>query len=137
MSLILPGYRVKRTKLYPFRCLSSDCRNTGQSAIILYLPSREETCPHCHRKGNLAPLDIIHLIQPSTFRGQVPGSEMAGTLDIKYEFLCEKSHLGYQEPARSPNQPRHYTIIPEAATCLACLLEYGASVTNATIHLPR
>jgi len=136
-GLILPGhYRVKKTKIAPFRCLSSDCRMSGAAAEVLYLSSREEICPRCQRKGNLHPLDIIHLIQPSTFRGQIRGSELAGTLDILYEFLCEKSHFGFMEHPRSPRQPRHYTIEPSAATCPACLLEYGATITNATVKLP-
>ena len=118
--------------LLPYRCYSPTCKaNLALYSHITYLPSREEPCPHCKERGYIHELAIIHLIQLSQF-GIIKASKFAeqhGTAKAsdRYDFLCEKSKTGYKEIVKSPNQPRHYTDLPESATCLYCLREYNHS----------
>lgn len=77
----------------------------------------------------MKPLAIIHLIQLSPY-GLIKASQYAIDLGLaretdRFDFLCEKSKTGYKEIVKSPNQPRHYTDLPESATCLYCLREYN------------
>lgn len=116
--------------LLPYRCYSPDCkRKTQLRKHITYLPGPQEPCPHCKERGYMIALAVIHLIQP----------EQLGILKVsnwsvvhndadhrkRFDFLCEKSKQGFKEVIKSPNQPRHYTDLPESATCFLCLKEYN------------
>lgn len=111
----------------PYRCYSPACKTLELRRHIHFLSSKEAPCPHCKERGYLQLLAIIHLIQPSQF-GIIKASrwaEVHSSPAKRYDFLCEKSKKGFQESAKSPNQPRHYTTEPQSATCFYCLKEYN------------
>lgn len=120
--------------LFPCRCFSSDCRDTLNSQRIIYLDAIEDVaCPNCNRKGNIVQCEQIHLLVEDP-DGPIKGSMMLGTADVKYNFLCQHARENFN--AYKQNPIRHYTSLPDCATCVECLLEYGARLIGHTIKLP-
>lgn len=121
----------------PYRCMSRECRDLGQTGVTLYLLSQREPCPRCNEKGYLSPLEIIHLIhEVSPTQGlssSIKGSGMFHNQHRHYEFMCESSKIGFKQPYKTPNHPKSYTLVPSSATCHDCLLAYGAKLTGHTI----
>jgi hypothetical protein len=117
----------------PYVCRSPQCRKNPEGGVTLYILSQRDPCPRCGEKGYLSPLEIIHLIQESSLGGPIKGNSVFNNQCKTYEFLCESSHTGFQQPYRSPNHPKSYTLVPAAATCHDCLMVYGAKLVEATL----
>ncbi len=120
--------------IHPFRCLSQECRESGNAHRILYFQKnvgRYEACPRCGQRGNIHQLEPVHLIQEDP-RGQIQGSEWAGKAGQRFEFLCATSKRGYAK-GDGPEYPKSFTGDPEAATCTECLLAFGKKLINAEL----
>lgn len=101
--------------LLPYRCLSPECRESGDSDKLFYLDPSDKSqalcCPECSssRPAHLIPLQVIHLLLPEK-DGPVKG------VDHDYTYCCDE--------ARQSKRVKHATGEPEAATCRACLDYY-------------
>lgn len=120
--------------MWPFRCLSPECQNTGAAHVHFYMPIRTPkdatdarddeslSCPKCKSKRYLIRIENVHLIihDPD---GLIAGSDMGafrGTSANFYSPACDRGKSILREHGGVWPQWFRFTTLPDAATCLDC-----------------
>lgn len=96
----------------PYRCISSQCRDSGKANETVYLEKDNLVCPRCGnaRENLLIKLAIIHLLVPKV-DGPMKGSEK------DFILACEPA----QKAFAAGRKINHYTDILSAVTCQLCI----------------
>ena len=123
----------------PFKCDSPACRSDLTNfRRTFYVDSGESPCPNCNLAGYLSPCATIHLLVQDRYGPITSSSTPRKYGEIaRFNFLCDVARKGYLLPFNHPLYPRHYTDMPSACTCTACLLEYGGHQINGEILILR
>ena len=121
----------------PCKCLSLDCRTRFRSNQIHYL-LKGEPCPLCGENGDIHKVAIIHLVCLDPNEGEIKASRMSGHEGKFFKFMCSSGRYYKTLPPNDPDHPKHFTNNPIAATCLQCLLNFGASLDGSFhVQLPE
>ena len=121
--------------MIPCRCYSDECKKSGSTSQVQYVDSRTrkiERCPFCNNPGTLYPLETIHLIAEDP-TGPISGTAPWSDPSTHYQFLCESSRTGFIAGPGSPFYPKHFTIVPNSATCLNCLTAFGKKLQGTVL----
>ena len=118
----------------PCKCLSAECQTALRSNLVFYQTAQNQPCPFCESSENVIRAQIIHLVQIAGKGEIVPSSYSGESPSKRFAFLCGAGKA-YEQAA--DGAPKSFTRSPEAATCLTCLTNYGASLSGErTIELP-